>query len=106
MWFFKKKEKTTTINKVDKPVIVEEKKIDIDYFLKDEELTEEEKDLVATITSCIVADDQSLSQYRIGRIKEIDTDKEMAAVLVSTLCAHDKPQSQFRLVKIEEEKLC
>lgn len=103
MFWFKKKQKvkasTTELTKP-KPNV---KPVSIDDFTI--EVTDQNTlDLVSVITSCVLANNNPQSKFKIKRISTVDHDKEMACVLVAGILAQDHPTSTFKVRKIEEVK--
>lgn len=106
-WFRKKrKNKQPTVIKESITTPIQENRV----LLTREVVDQDEKELVAAITTSIAANDHPHSSFKISSIQEIDVDKERAIAIVSAVLASDKPHSKFRCVSInqvgEGEQLC
>lgn len=102
-WFKKKNEPKIVDNKIATEQFPTTSKAEpkVDFSRN---ISAEEKEIVAVISSAIVAEGSQDSKFRVKSITGIDMDKEIAAVIISAVAAGDHPNSNFRLVSIKEIK--
>lgn len=67
-------------------------------------ISDEEREVVAVVTSAVLAGSNESAHMRVRNVTGIDTDKEIAAALVAAIAAHDKPEDSFRLHSITRVK--
>jgi hypothetical protein len=63
-------------------------------------ISDEERELVAVVTSAVLAGSNDSSHMRVRNVTGIDLEKEIAAAIVGAIASGDHPNSQFRLKSI------
>ena len=67
-------------------------------------ISDEEREVVAVVTSAVLAGSNESAYMRVRNVTGIDTDKEIAAAIVAAISTHDKPEGSFRLHSITRVK--
>lgn len=96
-WLFPPKKETVNTQSTPVSEPVSKTTLTIPEYLP---VDETEAEVVAAITSSIVAQDNPSSKFKVTKVMQKNPEKEIVASIASAILAGDCPESQFRVKSI------